>query len=188
MVGCAKPSPTLRDGATFVVAVDDITPVLRGVATALQAHPQDAVLPSLRAPLDQLRKERPKDLLVLEVLARMKDAPARAALREIAADEKTAEGTRLRAIDLLRQVREARVTGARVGEKEVQERRITLATYLHADHLGTARAIILAHGDPVHESECRQRRTRVGRDASVPRSSSSVSSATVSSNCLRGRS
>ena len=38
----------------------------------------------------------------------MKDAPGAAALREIAADEKTAEATRLRAIDLLRQVRDPR--------------------------------------------------------------------------------
>jgi putative membrane-bound dehydrogenase-like protein len=86
----------------------DINAVLRGIAAALQAHPQDAVLPALRAPLDELRKQRPNDLLVLEVLARMRDAPARAALRGIVADEKTAEATRLKAIDLLRQVRDPR--------------------------------------------------------------------------------
>src|SRR5262249_33467342 len=63
-------------------AKDDINPVLRGVATALQAHPVDSVPPALRGPLDQLRRQKPKDLLVLEVLARMKDAPARATLRE----------------------------------------------------------------------------------------------------------
>ncbi len=89
-------------------ANDDVTPVLRGIATALQAHPQDTVLPALRAPLDQLRLQKPKDLLMLEVLARMKDAPARAALRNMVADDKTAEGTRLKAIDLLRQVRDPR--------------------------------------------------------------------------------
>jgi putative heme-binding domain-containing protein len=45
---------------------------------------------------------------VLEVLARMKDASARGALRDIAADAKTADAQRLKAIDLLRQVRDPR--------------------------------------------------------------------------------
>ena len=102
---------TVRIGTLFELtnsANDDITPVLRGVATALQAHPQDSVLPALRGPLDQLLKKNPKDLLVLEILARMKDAPARATLRDLASDEKTAEGTRLKAIELLRQVRDPR--------------------------------------------------------------------------------
>jgi putative membrane-bound dehydrogenase-like protein len=86
----------------------DINPVLRGVATALQAHPLEAVVPGLRAPLAQLLQQRPKDLLVLEVLARMKDAPARAALRGIVADPKATDADRLKAIDLLRQVRDPR--------------------------------------------------------------------------------
>ncbi len=86
----------------------DVAPVLRGISTALQAHPVEAVLPALRFPLAELRKHKPNDLLVLEVLARMKDVPARAALREIVADEKAAEATRLKAIDLLRQVRDPR--------------------------------------------------------------------------------
>ncbi len=86
----------------------DVAPVLRGISTALQAHPADEVLPALRFPLAELRKQKPNDLLVLEVLARMKDVPARAALRDIVADEKTAEATRMKAIDLLRQVRDPR--------------------------------------------------------------------------------
>ena len=49
--------------------------MLRGIATALQAHPLDEVPPPLRPHLDRLLKQKPKDLLVLEVLARMKDAP-----------------------------------------------------------------------------------------------------------------
>jgi len=89
-------------------ANDDLNPVLRGIATALQAHPLTEVPPALRSPLDQLRKQKPKDLLVLEVLARMQDAPARATLREIVADEKAEQATRLKAIDLLRQVRDPR--------------------------------------------------------------------------------
>ncbi|MCI0705375.1 MAG: ThuA domain-containing protein [Planctomycetia bacterium] len=89
-------------------ANDDINPVLRGVSTAVQAHPVDAVPPAIRAPLEQLRKQRPKDLLVLEVLARMKDAPARATLRAIVADTKATDADRLKAIDLLRQIRDPR--------------------------------------------------------------------------------
>lgn len=100
-----------RIGTLFQLTMganDDINPVLRGIATALQAHPLTEVPPALRSPLDQLRQQKPKDLLVLEVLARMQDAPARAALRDIVADEKTDQATRLKAVDLLRQVRDPR--------------------------------------------------------------------------------
>ena len=105
------PRGTERVGTIFALAKEysgDLKPVLRGVATALQAYPQDAVLPAICAPLAELLQQNPKDLLVLEVLARMKDAPARATLRGIVADDKTAEATRLKAIDLLRQVRDPR--------------------------------------------------------------------------------
>ncbi len=98
-----------RIGTLFgFVRNGDPVPVLRGVSTALQAHPLDAVPPALRGPLAELLKKNPTDLLVLEVLARMKDAPARAALREIAADEKATDANRLKAVDLLRQVRDPR--------------------------------------------------------------------------------
>ena len=89
-------------------ANDDIAPVLRGIATALQAHPLDAIPPSLQAPLNQLRQQRKKDLVLLEVLARMKDPAARTALRELVTDESIGEGNRLRAIALLRDVRDPR--------------------------------------------------------------------------------
>jgi putative membrane-bound dehydrogenase-like protein len=100
-----------RIGTLFGLTRDfggNVDAVLRGVATALQAHPLDTVPPALREPLNTLRKQRPKDLLVLEVLARMKDAAARATLRDIVSDEKTPEPSRLRAIDLLHQVRDPR--------------------------------------------------------------------------------
>ena len=82
---------------------------LRGIATALRAHPHDEVPPPLRPHLDRLLKQKPKDLLVLEVLARMKDpaCPGRAA-RSMVADASAKEGDRLKAIDLLRQVRDPR--------------------------------------------------------------------------------
>lgn len=102
---------TIRIGTLFELTLganDDIAPVLRGIATALQAHPQNEVLPVLRAPLDLLRMQRPKDLLVLEVLARMKDAPARTALRDLVKDASIGEGNRIRAINLLREVRDPR--------------------------------------------------------------------------------
>ncbi len=84
----------------------DITPVLRGIATALQARPLDSVPIGLRAPLNGLRKSKPKDLLILEVLARMNDEPARSELREMVADAKAPDAERVKAADLLRQVRD----------------------------------------------------------------------------------
>ena len=102
---------TVRIGTLFELTLganDDIAPVLRGIATALQAHPLDEVPAALREPLAELRKQRKKDLVVLEVLARMKDAPARTALRELVTDETIGEGNRLRAIALLRDVRDPR--------------------------------------------------------------------------------
>jgi putative membrane-bound dehydrogenase-like protein len=102
---------TERVGTIFELVKNfggDPKAALRGVAIALQAHPQDSVLPSLRAPLGELLQANPKDLLVLEVLARMKDITARATLRNMVADEKTGEAQRLKAVDLLRQVRDPR--------------------------------------------------------------------------------
>ncbi len=86
----------------------DTAPVLRGIATALQGNPLEGVPASLRPALDRIRKEKPRDLLLLEVLARMKDPAGRATLREIVADATATEANRLKAIDLLRQVRDAR--------------------------------------------------------------------------------
>jgi putative membrane-bound dehydrogenase-like protein len=106
-------SGDIKRGAERCSTLFDLTqrsqaydPILRGIATALQANPLDAVPPPLRAHLDRLVKQRGRDLLVLEVLARMNDAAARAMLREIVADDTAKEGDRLKAIDLLRQVRD----------------------------------------------------------------------------------
>jgi len=84
----------------------DFTPVLRGIATALQARPVEGVPQPLRSHLDRLLKQKPNDLLVLEILARMKDPHARGLLRGIVANESAKETERLKAIDLLRQVRD----------------------------------------------------------------------------------
>jgi putative membrane-bound dehydrogenase-like protein len=84
----------------------DTAPVLKGVAAALQARPLDAVPPPLKPALEGLWKAKPKDMLVLEVLARMSHEPARAALRDMVADAKSPDATRLKAADLLRQVRD----------------------------------------------------------------------------------
>jgi putative heme-binding domain-containing protein len=86
----------------------DFTPVLRGIATALQARPTDGVPPPLRPHFDRLLKQQPNDLLVLEVLARMKDPHARSVLRGIVANTSAKDSERLKAIDLLRQVRDPR--------------------------------------------------------------------------------
>jgi len=84
----------------------DMTPFLRGVATALQAHPLDEIPPALRGPLAELRKTKPRDLLLLEVLVRMNDDAGRTTLREIVTDVKVADAERVKAADLLRQVRD----------------------------------------------------------------------------------
>jgi putative membrane-bound dehydrogenase-like protein len=86
----------------------DITPALRGIATALQAHPLDTVPASLRAPLDELRKTKPRDLLLLEVLARMNDEAARTTLREIVAENTAPDAQRVKAAELLKQVHDSR--------------------------------------------------------------------------------
>jgi putative heme-binding domain-containing protein len=86
----------------------NITPFLRGIATALQAHPLDSVPPALKQPLANLSKMKPKDLLLLEVLARMNDYGARTTLRGIVADPKASDADRVKAADLLRQVRDPR--------------------------------------------------------------------------------
>ncbi|HEV3385619.1 MAG TPA: PVC-type heme-binding CxxCH protein, partial [Gemmata sp.] len=85
-----------------------ITPFLRGIATALQAHPLDSVPPALKQPLANLRTMKPKDLLLLEVLARMNDYGARTTLRGIVADPKASDADRVKAADLLRQIRDPR--------------------------------------------------------------------------------
>jgi putative heme-binding domain-containing protein len=83
-----------------------MAPLLRGIAAALQGHPLDSAPPTLRAWLALLRTREPKNLLVLEILARMKDSEAAAALRAIVPDEAETVATRLKAIELLQQVRD----------------------------------------------------------------------------------
>jgi putative membrane-bound dehydrogenase-like protein len=85
----------------------DYAPLLRGIAAALQTRPLDEVPPPLVAPLTTIWNAKPRDLLVLEVLARMNHKPARAALRTIVADTAEADAVRVKAADLLRQVRDA---------------------------------------------------------------------------------
>ncbi len=88
------------------ISKSEMAPVLRGMATALQSKPLASVPQSLIAPLNSLWKEKPTDFLVVEVLARMNHGPALTALREIVSDAKSPDAERLKAIDLLRQVRD----------------------------------------------------------------------------------
>ncbi|HVL15981.1 MAG TPA: PVC-type heme-binding CxxCH protein, partial [Gemmata sp.] len=84
----------------------DVTPVLRGIATALQAHPLDTIPAGLRVPLSELLKAKPRDLLVLEIVVRMNEEMGRKTLREMVADPKESDANRVKAADLLRQVRD----------------------------------------------------------------------------------
>ncbi len=84
----------------------EMTPFFRGIATALQAHPLESVPESLRGGLEESRREKPRDLLILEVFARMNDLPARVTLRTIVADRTATDGERIKAAELLRHVRD----------------------------------------------------------------------------------
>jgi putative heme-binding domain-containing protein len=140
-------------GAERCSALFDLTqssqaygPVLRGIATALQAHPLDEVPPPLRPHLDRLLKQKPKDLLVLEVLARMKDPHARAALRSMVADASAKEGDRLKAIDLLRQVRDPRSEDLfleQIGRVKSDALRVGLLGGLEAFDVSTIAATVI---------------------------------------------
>lgn len=80
-------------------------PLLKGMATALQGRTLPAVPIEFRAELAALRAKRPADDILLEVLARMSDP---AALRTVAArvtDEALPEASRLKAVDLAKQVK-----------------------------------------------------------------------------------
>lgn len=84
----------------------NLTPVLKGMATALQTKPLDAVPEGLKQPLDAMWKSKPKDFLVLEVMVRMNHEGVRKQLLAMATDEKSPDSDRLKAIDLLKQVRD----------------------------------------------------------------------------------
>jgi len=83
-----------------------IEPVLRGMNTALQTKPIDKIPSGIESRMNGLFKERPKDFLVLEAMARMNHAGVRSHLLAMARDTKESDASRLKAIDLLRQVRD----------------------------------------------------------------------------------
>ncbi len=80
-------------------------PVLKGVATALQGRTLPTVPVPLRRPLADLRVQRPNDDTLLEILARMNDANAVGAFAARVSDEEQGDAARVRAIDLLKQLK-----------------------------------------------------------------------------------
>jgi putative membrane-bound dehydrogenase-like protein len=105
------PRGTERINSLFELARSanaSLVPVLKGIATALQSKPLDSPPAGLKMQLDAILKEKPRDFLVLEVLARMNDEPARSQLRAIVADAKASDVERYKAISLLKQVRDAK--------------------------------------------------------------------------------
>src|SRR5262249_6076987 len=81
-------------------------PILKGIAAALDGTRMAAVPDPLRGPLADLRAAGPKDDLVLTILARMSDPAALNTLRGRFANPAVSEAARLKALDLLRQVRD----------------------------------------------------------------------------------
>ena len=102
----------IKDGPESIAQIlsawskTDPTPVIEGMAKALEGGRMEQVPAPLAAPLAALRRARPTDELLVEVLARMNDGSALAALRERLANGRLAESVRLKAAKLLAQVRD----------------------------------------------------------------------------------
>ena len=79
---------------------------LRGIAKALEGKSLKVIPDPLHQPLEQYWTAHPKDPLIFELMVRMNVPSARVALRTRVADETSTASERLKAIDLLRQVRE----------------------------------------------------------------------------------
>lgn len=79
--------------------------VLRGIAAAAEGGRMTAVDPQLRAAVASIRGRSVNDLR-LTILARMGDSDVLATLRDRARDPRTPDADRVRAIELLRQVRD----------------------------------------------------------------------------------
>jgi putative membrane-bound dehydrogenase-like protein len=87
-------------------------PVLKGMNTALQTKPINAIPDGIKSQLEGMFTDKPKDFLVLEVMARMNHEGVRTHLLALARDPKETDAIRLKAIDLLKQVRDPKAKDA----------------------------------------------------------------------------
>jgi len=85
---------------------NDPTPLLVGMLQGLQNSTWPAVPEPLKEPLAELRKARPNDRLVLEILTRMRDPESLEIARKRATHADTPDAERIRAIELVRQIRD----------------------------------------------------------------------------------
>lgn len=105
-------SPDVKNGdrllATLLVAWKDAAPdsVTRGMLQGMAGRWGNGIPAALQGPLATLRKERPDDETLLEVLARMNDGSAIAVYEARACDAKAADAARIKAVDLLKQLRQ----------------------------------------------------------------------------------
>jgi len=83
----------------------DPDPLLRGLLAGMGSRWAGGVPPALRGPLDSVRKSRTTDELLLEALARMSDPAATVAFQERVADAELPDAARVKAVDLLKQLR-----------------------------------------------------------------------------------
>jgi putative heme-binding domain-containing protein len=104
-----------RIGTLFGLAISaqaKMEPILRGMNTALQTKPLDAIPEGIRPQMEGMFKEKPKDFLVLEAMARMNHSGVRQHLVALARDTKETDAVRLKAIDLLKQIRDPKAKDA----------------------------------------------------------------------------
>jgi putative membrane-bound dehydrogenase-like protein len=99
----------LAAGELLASLPEESKPVaLRGVAEALKGRTLKVVPDDLAAPLDRYWLDHPDDPTITEIMARMSVPAARITLREKVANAKAPDAERVKAIDTLRGLRDAK--------------------------------------------------------------------------------
>ena len=86
----------------------DLTPVIEGIAKSLEAGNPASFTPLVMQRLRDMRAADPSDQRLLEILVRVKDADATAALREQITNPRLPESQQLKAVRVLSQMRDAK--------------------------------------------------------------------------------
>ena len=126
----------------------DPTPVLRGMAKGLETTPLSVVPGLLVKPFRDIRQSDPKNMLLVEVMARMNDADALATLREHVVDSSLPETDRLKAVGILQQLRDPKARGVLIRQlNEVQSDafRVGLLSALESYDLAIIGVVVLGH-------------------------------------------
>lgn len=108
MAGDFESGPAVAGRVLAALPDKDKPATLRGIAKALEGRTMKAVPDGLYDPLGRYEAAHPDDPLVLEIMARMNVPSAFTTLRKKAADASAAEPERVKAVQLLGQVRDPR--------------------------------------------------------------------------------